>query len=391
MQFKRVVCLVADGLGIGAAPDAHAYGDEGSDTFGHVVAHVGGMRLPNLEKLGIGNLGSYPGISRVAQPIGYCGKMAEKSVGKDTTTGHWEIAGIVTTEALPTFPHGFPASLVKDFVDSAELPGVLGNCAASGTAIIDEWGAEHLKTGKPILYTSADSVFQIAAHEEAFGLERLYAISRLARKLTEPFKIGRVIARPFVGEPGSFRRTENRRDYSLAPAPNCLDALQKSGVSVLSVGKIEDIFDHRGISAANHTGNNRDGLAATLDFLKSNRNQKSFVFTNLVDFDMLYGHRRDPVGFARALTELDNFLPNILGEMTEGDLFVMTADHGCDPTFRGSDHTREYVPLVTYAPGTKGGALGIRTSFCDVAATLLEGYGVESPGGGQSFLCELKK
>lgn len=392
--MPRVICLVADGLGVGEAPDAKKYGDEGSNTLAHTAEAVGGIRLPTLEKLGLGNIGDFPGIKRVSNPSGWAGKMAERSEGKDTTTGHWELAGVITAKPMATFPDGFPKVLLDEFISAAKVPGILGNKAASGTAIIDELGEEHVKTGKPIVYTSADSVFQVACHEETFGLERLQEICRLARELTMPYQIGRVISRPFIGSgKGNFQRTENRRDFALPPDKNCLDLLYENGVPVISVGKIEDIFAHRAISAGNHTGNNRDSLKASLDYLQKNRGKSSFIFTNLVDFDMLYGHRRDPVGYARALSELDEFLPKILGELEEGDALLLTADHGCDPTFRGTDHTREYVPLVVHAPGTGGGSLGVRESFGDVAAFLLEKYGIGPntlPGVGKSFLCQLR-
>lgn len=393
MNFERIVCLVADGLGCGYTPDAKIYGDEGSDTLRHVAEYVGGIRLPHLEKIGLGNLGGVSGVAPNKNPVGYVGRMAEKSEGKDTTTGHWEISGVVTKEALATFPNGFPDELVNAFVKATGLPGVLGNIAASGTEIIKQLGEESLRTGKIILYTSADSVFQLAAHEEKFGLERLYQICETARKLTASYRIGRIIARPFVGaDASSFRRTENRRDYSLPPDKNLLDLLQESGVGVHSIGKIEDIFCHRAITTGNHTGNNPDSLRASLDRLEKIKGEKGFIFTNLVDFDMLYGHRRDPKGFAASLMELDGFLPKIFSKLTPRDALIITADHGCDPTFRGTDHTREYVPLVVYSPEKKGGDLGVRSSFADVAAFVREALGVKGslPGLGESFLCNLK-
>ena len=265
---------------------------------------------------------------------------------------------------------------------------------ACRSTLEDPTGEEHVSSKKPILYTSGDSVFQIAAHEEAFGLERLYQICEVARRLTAPYQIGRVIARPFVGkDKASFKRTEHRRDYSLPPDLNCLDLLKEGGVGIYSVGKIEDIFGHRGITCGNHTGNNHDSLEASLDFLKRCKGEKGFVFTNLVDFDMLYGHRRDPKGYAGALSALDLYLPKIMNELTEDDLLIITADHGCDPTFKGTDHTREFVPLVVYSPGKKGGLLGDRKSFTDVAASLIEGYGINPkklPDLGTSFLCNLE-
>jgi phosphopentomutase len=392
-SYRRIVCLVADGLGIGEAPDAKDYGDEGSNTLGNLTTAVGGVRLSNLEKLGLGNLGSFKGISPRTDSIGLVGKLLEKSKGKDTTTGHWELSGVVTEKALATFPHGFPLELVDTFVKEAGIFGVLGNKASSGTTILSELGEEHLKTQRPILYTSADSVFQVAAHEAVFGLERLYKICHIAREITKPLNIGRVIARPFVGrDKSTFKRTENRRDFSLAPGKNCLDLIYDKGVAVYSVGKIEDIFDHRSITRGNHTGNNRDSLEATLDFLKKSKKDRSFIFTNLVDFDQLYGHRRNPEGYAKSLIELDLFLPQLLSELTPQDLLLITADHGCDPTFKGSDHTREYVPLIAYSPKAKAGTLSGVPTFGDVGATVLDSLGISSlgiPSIGKSFLNQL--
>lgn len=394
-NFKRFICLVADGFGVGAAPDAGNYGDLGSNTLGNTAKKLGGIKLPQLEKLGLGCLGNFSGISPVAQPLGVVARLAEKSAGKDTTSGHWEIAGLVTQKPFPVFPQGFPPQLIDDFVRAAQIPGILGNHHASGTEIIKQLGEEHLRTGKPILYTSGDSVFQLAAHESAFGLKRLYEICEIARKITLPFQIGRVIARPFVGtDPTNFTRTENRRDYSLSPGINCLDVLNRNGIEVISIGKIEDIFAHRGISCSNHTGNNRDGLKATLDFIKKSRGKKSFIFVNLVDFDMLYGHRRDPVGYAKALVELDQFLPKLIQELTEEDCLMITSDHGCDPTFPGTDHTREFVPMLAYSPGIHGAHLADRGAFSDIGATLMEAFHLpvnEISGLGKSFLCELQR
>lgn len=394
-NIKRFICLVADGCGVGEAPDAKNYGDQGSNTIGNTASKVGGLKLPYLEKLGLGCLGRFEGISSVQNPLAVVSRLAEKSAGKDTTSGHWEIAGLVTSKPFPVFPGGFPDSLVDEFIQAAQLPGVLGNTHASGTEIISRLGEEHLRTGKPILYTSADSVFQLAAHEEKFGLKRLYEVCEVARKLTLPLQIGRVIARPFIGENSeSFKRTENRRDYSLTPEKNCLDIIKASGIDVISVGKIDDIFAHRGICYGNHTGNNPDGLKATLDFIRKTKNKQAFIFVNLVDFDMLYGHRRDPVGYARALVELDDFLPKLIAELTEEDCLIITSDHGCDPTFPGSDHTREFVPLIAYRPNHLGHHLEDRKSFGDIGATILSGFGLDSQGLtglGESFLCDLQK
>ncbi len=372
----RIICLVADGLGIGEAPDAERFGDSGSDTLGHTVRESG-VRLPTLEKLGLGNLNA--SIAPNSNPLATVARLQERSEGKDTTTGHWEIAGLVTRTAFPTYESGFASDLIDQFAREANVSGVLGNRPASGTAIIAELGEEHLRTGRPIVYTSADSVFQIAAHETAFGLERLYKICEIARRLTRPLNIGRVIARPFVGaDRATFVRTERRRDYSIVPPPNVLDTLVQSGVTVCSVGKIEDIFDHRGITEGDHTGNNRDGLNASLSFLKKHRNRDAFIFANLVDFDQLYGHRRDPIGFARSLSEMDDFLPVLMSELNDRDLMIITADHGCDPTFRGTDHTREFVPCIAYSPGRPGAVKNNRSSFTDIGATILSEFKLSS-------------
>ncbi|NBT58673.1 phosphopentomutase [bacterium] len=394
-EFKRFICLVADGFGVGEAPDAFRYGDQGSNTLGNTSKQVGGIKLPNLEKLGLGCLGNFAGIKPTSKPLALVSRLAEKSAGKDTTSGHWEIAGLITDKPFPIFEKGFPKELVDQFVKAAQIPGVLGNCHASGTEILKQLGEEHLKTGKPILYTSGDSVFQVAAHEVAFGLKRLHEICEIARRITVPYQIGRVIARPFVGESSlTFKRTENRRDYSLTPGTTCLDVIKKNGIEVISVGKIDDIFAHRGISHGNHTGNNPDSLKATLDFIKKTRGQKAFIFVNLVDFDMLFGHRRDPVGYANALVQMDEFLPKILSELTEEDCLILTSDHGCDPTFRGSDHTREFVPLIAYSPNSTGAHLADRGTFSDIGATLIEAFHLptnELPHLGKSFLCDLQK
>ncbi len=378
MKFKRIVCLVADGFGVGEAPDAVAYGDTGSNTLGNLAAAIGGIKLPNLQKLGLGNLGNFEGLS-ASSPEGFVCRLAEKSHGKDTTTGHWELAGLVTEKAFALFPNGFSKELREAIASEAKILGWLGNKAASGTQIIEEYGEESVRTGKPILYTSGDSVFQIAAHEESFGLQRLYQLCEIARRHTLPIQIGRVIARPFIGSgKGQFRRTEHRRDYSITPPPNCIDALNAAGVDVVSVGKIEDIFDHRGFAQMNHTGNNLDSLEATLGYFDKAK-EPTFIFTNLVDFDQLWGHRRDSQGYANSLVELDSFLPRFLAKLQPDDLLLLTSDHGCDPTFKGTDHTREYVPLVAYSPSFKGKHASDRSSFADVGAALLEGFGVPPP------------
>lgn len=389
---------MADGFGVGEAPDAAAYGDVGSNTLGNLAKHLGGLRLPNLQKLGLGNLGNFEGIANEASPKGFVCRLAEKSQGKDTTTGHWELAGLVTETAFTLFPNGFPAALNEAIAAEGKVPGWLGNKAASGTTIIEELGEESVRTGKPILYTSGDSVYQIAAHEKAFGLDRLLKLCEIARKHTLPYHIGRVIARPFenvdkTNTKVKFRRTEHRRDFAVSPPPNCLDALDAAGVKVVSVGKIEDIFDHRGFASTNHTGNNRDSLEATLKYFDAAKDP-TFIFTNLVDFDMLWGHRRDPEGYAGSLVELDTFLPRFLAKMNSDDLLILTSDHGCDPTYRGTDHTREFVPLVAYSPALNGKHASDRSTFADVGAALLQGFGVTPPAAlpkANSFFMDWQK
>lgn len=389
MVFERIICLVADGLGVGELPDAKEYGDSGANTLGNLSRKVSNFSLPTLEKLGLGLLTPVKGVVPATNPLALVSRLQEQSAGKDTTTGHWELAGVVSKIPFPLFPQGFPQNLLSDFIQAASLPGVLGNKAASGTDIIRELGEEHVRTLKPVVYTSGDSVFQIAAHEKYFGLKRLYQICEIARAITLPLQIGRVIARPFIGESANdFKRTEHRRDYSLTPPHNLLDELTGAGVPVNSIGKIEDIFDHRGMTFKNHTGNNLDSLKETLRCFEAAPGKARFTFTNLVDFDMLYGHRRDAVGFGRSLKELDDFLPQLLSKMSEKDLLIITGDHGCDPTYRGSDHTREFVPLIAYSPSLIGKRIPDRKSFADVSASILKGYDLSSVKAlaGASFL-----
>ncbi|HSD21773.1 MAG TPA: phosphopentomutase [Anaeromyxobacter sp.] len=387
MDRRRFVILVADSVGCGALPDARAYGDEGSDTLGNTSRAVGGLSLPVLGRMGLGHLTSILGVPPDPSPAAFHGRMAERSKGKDTITGHWEMMGIVLSEPLALFPQGFPPEILDRFVRETGVPGVLGNTAASGTVIIQELGEEHQRTGKPIVYTSADSVFQIAAHEETVALETLYDWCRAARRILDPYRVARVIARPFVGTPGKYVRTYNRKDFSIAtPGPTVLEKLVDARVPVFGVGKIPDIFDRKGITDEVHTAGNADGLAKTEALL--DRVDHGLVFVNLVDFDMLYGHRNDPQGYARALEEMDRALPRILGKLHTGELAAVTADHGCDPTTPSTDHSREYVPLVVHAPGRGGGALGTRGSFADLGATVAELFGVRHETG-RSFLGEL--
>jgi phosphopentomutase len=382
----RFVAIVIDSCGAGELPDAAAYGDTGANTLGNCARKVGGLRLPNLQTWGLGNITSIAGCPPTDAPRAAFGRMAEQSQGKDTTTGHWEMMGVVLQKGFTTFPHGFPPELLEDWVRLSGAPGYLGNKAASGTVILDELGEEHLKTGRPIVYTSADSVFQIAAHEERVPLQTLYAWCEAARTVGKRYGIARVIARPFVGEGrGSFRRTYKRRDFSQPPPKGTvLDVLARNGVHTIGVGKIPDIYDGQGIAESVHTEGNADGLRRTGEIL--GRMGSGFLFVNLVDTDMLYGHRRDPLGYAGALAEIDAAVPAISGQLRGDDVLVLTADHGCDPTLPGSDHTREYVPILASSLSRARGAdLGVRESFCDLGATVAEYFGVEAPRG-KSFL-----
>jgi phosphopentomutase len=388
--MRRVFVIVLDSLGVGAMPDAARFGDAGAHTLDHIVDATGGLAMPRLQALGLGSIAGVTKVARVARPDGAFGRMAERSPGKDTSTGHWEMMGAPLDRAFPVFPRGFQPEIIDAFVDRARVPGVLCNAPASGTEVIARLGAEHVATGKPIVYTSADSVFQIAAHEQHFGLERLYEISKIARGILDPYGVGRVIARPFIGAPGSFQRTYNRRDYSMPPPHDTsLDRLTKAGVDVIGVGKIEDIFAGRGISRSVHTEGNRDGMRATTKLAREV--EGGFVFVNLVDFDMLYGHRRDPRGYRRALEEFDADYAAFERELEGDDLVLLSADHGNDPTKTDTtDHTREYVPLIAAGPRVKPGVdLGTRASFADLGATVEEALGLAPCGPGKSFHREL--
>lgn len=386
----RILLLVLDSVGIGALPDAAKYGDEDSNTMGNVARAVGGLKLPVLERLGLANIVKVAGLAPADDPLACYGRMAEAADGKDTITGHWEMAGVIVSEPFRTYPGGFPEEIINEFSRRIGR-GVLGNYAASGTEIIDELGSEHMQTGSPIVYTSADSVFQIAAHEEVIPLEEQYKICTIARELLSgEYKIARVIARPFTGQPGSFARTYNRKDYALEPeGPTVLDALQEQGKTVISIGKITDIFSGRGIAQSFKSKDNAHGLELTVSAMS--RDDGDLIFVNLVDFDMLYGHRNNAEGYARALEAADSGLGRIIQVMKQDDVLIVTADHGCDPTFRGTDHTREYVPLLVYGKGIKDGVdLGIRRTFADVAATVAELLGVEYSCPGTSFAPEVK-
>ncbi|HEY2729937.1 MAG TPA: phosphopentomutase [Polyangia bacterium] len=383
-RFQRAIILVADGVGCGGAPDADAYGDEGADTLGNLARKLGGLALPNLGALGLGNLTDIAGVPRVAAPGGAWGAMREASAGKDTITGHWEMAGLVTERAMATFPNGFPAA-ITDELRAAAGRELLGNKTASGTAIIEELGPAHLATGALILYTSADSVLQLAAHEQVVPLAELYAICEKARGIADRNGIGRVIARPFVGTPGAFKRTYNRRDYAMIPpAPTLCDVVAAAGLPTVGLGKIGDIFGGRGISESIHSEGNADGLRLTLETLA--RVPRGLLFVNLVDFDMVYGHRNDAPGFARALAELDTWLPAFQRALAPGDAAFITADHGNDPTTPGTDHTRERVPVLAFGPPVRPAPLGERASFCDLGQTIAAGLGVPALARGTSFL-----
>jgi phosphopentomutase len=389
MDGGRFVIMVADGAGVGALPDAADYGDADSDTIGNLSRAVGGLTLPALQSMGLGNLTRIEGVPPAARPAASWGRMAERSPGKDTVTGHWEMMEAPLQEPLAFFPGGFPDEILRPWLAATGAPGVLGNRAASGTAIIEELGAEHRRTGKPIVYTSADSVFQVAAHEETVPLETLYAWCREARRILDPWRVARVIARPFVGEPGAFRRTYHRRDLSLPPPrTTVLERLAARDVPVVGIGKIGDVFVGRGIAEDLHTEGNAEGLSRTAEVLA--RLDRGLVFVNLVDFDMLFGHRNDPRGFACALAQLDAALPGLQARLRPGDVLVLTADHGCDPTTSSTDHSREHVPLLVVAPGEPAVPLGTRQTFADLGASVAEYFGL-APEVGRSFLGEIRR
>jgi phosphopentomutase len=388
-KFNRICLMVLDSAGIGEMPDAAKWGDAGADTIGH-IAESRQLRLPNLQKLGLGNIRPIVGIPAMDHPIGSYGKCTLKSNGKDTTTGHWEMAGIVLEKAFPTFPNGFPDRILDRFVTEAKVPGILGNIPASGTEIIKQLGEEHVRTGKPIVYTSADSVFQIAAHEEVVPIDRLYEMCQIARAILQgEDEVGRVIARPFLGHnAGDFKRTENRHDYAVPPPNgNLLPVLKDAGLDVVCIGKIASIYDSVGVTKDLTAKNNEQSIDQTINAF--NADSRGLIFTNLVDFDMLYGHRRDTEGYAKALEHFDDRLPEIVSAMREDDLLILTADHGNDPTKEGSDHTREYVPLLVYGAQAKRGIdLGTRQSLSDIGQTIAENFGVNIDDG-VSFLDEL--
>lgn len=386
---KRVILIVLDSVGIGALPDAHDYGDTGAATLQHIAQHSGGLYLPAMNQLGLGAIAPIEGCDPGDCRRGAYGKMAERSRGKDTITGHWEMVGIVLDEPFRTFPDGFPEALIQRFERETGRK-TLGNKAISGTVILDELGQRHMETGSPIVYTSADSVFQIATHEDIIPLEELYRYCAIARTICQgEYLVGRIIARPFVGRPGDFKRTSGRKDYAVAPpSPSILEDIEAAGLPVVGVGKIEDIFQQKGITHARHTTSNGDGMAKTLECLADF--PEGLIFVNLVDFDMKFGHRLDVAGYKNALSEFDAWLPTLLKATGENDLVIITADHGCDPTTPGTDHSREYVPLLVWSPKIDRCIdLGIRGSFADIAETLAQFLLNRDTKYGQSFLSEL--
>lgn len=390
MKTRRVFLIVCDSLGVGALPDAERFGDAGAHTLDHLVAAAGGIRVPTLAALGLGNIEGVTAVPPTATPRGGYGRCNERSAGKDTSTGHWEMMGVVSEHEFPTYPDGFPPEILEPFLARTGLDGVLCNAPASGTEVIARLGREHLSSGRPIVYTSADSVFQVAAHAEHFGLERLYEVCEIARKILTPFGVARVIARPFIGTDGAWERTYDRRDYSLPPAgETSLDRLAAAGVPVVGVGKIEDIFAGCGVTESLHTEGNADGMRVYRELAETR--DTGLFFVNLVDFDMLYGHRRDAQGYRDALEAFDAELAPFAGTLRPDDVVVITADHGNDPTHVATtDHTREYVPLLVFGPGLRADvSLGTRGSFADVGASIEDWFGLSPSGPGRSFAAEL--
>jgi len=390
-RFSRVIIIVLDSAGVGELPDAGRYGDEGSGTLPHTARAVGGLRVPQLEALGLGRIVPLEGVRPLPAPRGAYGKLAERSAGKDSTTGHWELMGVIVDRPFPTYPKGFPADLIAAF-ERAIRTSILGNEAASGTEIIARLGHEHQRTGYPIVYTSADSVFQVAAHEDVIPVQRLYEICLTARRLlTGPHAVSRVIARPFVGSPGAYTRTDRRRDFSLPPtAPTVLDAVSAQGLEVVGIGKISDLFAGRGVTRSIHTRDDLDGMAQTGAAMTVTA--RGIIFTNLVDLDSKFGHRNDPAGYARDLEAIDAALPQVMGRVRADDLVVITADHGNDPTTGSTDHAREYVPVLFGGPAVRGGVdLGVRSTFADVGATVADALAIPWEGPGTSVLPMITK
>lgn len=385
----RVIWIVLDSVGMGELPDACKFDDVGANTIAHVWDYNNGLNIPNLLKLGYGNIDGMKSLPKSDDIIGAYGKAAELSLGKDTTVGHWEMTGVVSEIPFPTFPDGFPAKIIDEFIKKTGVKGILGNCVASGTEILKELGEEHDKTGKPIIYTSADSVFQIAYNVEKFGLDKLYSMCEIARELlVGEYQVARVIARPFIGNNGVYERTSDRRDYAILPPEyNLLNCIKNNGLDMIAVGKIEDIFAGSGVTAATHTKNNMHGVDVTLDYMK--QDNKGLIFTNLVEFDSSWGHRRDPLGYGKGLEDFDARLPELINAMKADDILIINADHGCDPTFKGTDHTREYIPILVYGKNIKPVNFGIRESFADIGQTIADYLGIKPIINGRSFLGEI--
>ena len=390
-SFNRIHLVVMDSVGIGESPDASAFGDEGADTLGHIAEKMNGLSMPNLENMGLSNIRAIQGVKAVEAPLAHFGKMQEASVGKDTMTGHWEIMGLNITQPFKVYPNGFPDELVHALEEKTGRK-VIGNKPASGTEILDELGQEHMETGAIIVYTSADPVLQIAAHEDIIPLEELYKICEIARELTlDPkYLVGRIIARPFIGQPGEFKRTTNRHDYALKPFERTvMNELKDAKFDVIAIGKISDIYNDEGVTESLRTKDNMDGMDKLAEVV--NKDFEGISFLNLVDFDALYGHRRDPIGYGEALEAFDRRLPEVLNAMTTDDLLIITADHGNDPTFPGTDHTREFVPVLAFSPRfTVGKELPQSETFADIGATIAENFNVSMPKYGRSFLSYLK-
>jgi phosphopentomutase len=390
---KRAIIIVLDGVGCGALPDAWKYGDEKSNTLANIANYIGGLKLPNLQKAGLGNITDISGVDKNNHTIAAFGKMKEAALDKDSTSGHWEIAGLKVKQKFPTYPNGFPKEIIDKFIELTGVPGVLCNLPYSGTEALKDFGEEHVSSKKPIVYTSADSVFQIAAHEDIYPIEELYKMCEITRR--EIFEgdpnIGRVIARPFLGtNANDFYRTGNRKDFSVAPPrKTLLDTIKDNGLQVAGVGKIEDLFNFSGLTLSNHTKENKSGIEQTINYLNSV--EDGLIFTNLVDFDSKWGHRNNPVAFAEGLEYFDKRLPEILENLREDDILFITADHGCDPTTEGTDHSREYIPLLVFGKKVKPANLGIRDTFSDIAATISDYLDVQAPENGTSFLKEITK
>ena len=390
--MKRAILVVLDSVGVGELKDAKLYGDEGSHTLDHVYEKCKGLNINELEKLGIGNIEGVNGPKKYDKAMGAFGRCEEASKGKDTVTGHWEIGGVILEEPLNTYPQGFSDDIINEFKKRANVEGILGNIVASGTQIIEDLGEEHVKTGYPIIYTSADSVFQIAAHEDVISVERLYEMCEIARNmLVDKWAVGRVIARPFIGEAPNFKRTSNRRDYALDPFnKTMLEYLKDANYEVAAVGKIEDIYNGKGVTSAVHTKSNMDGVDKTLEYMDTVK--EGLIFTNLVDFDMMYGHRNDPEGYGKALEDFDNRLQEIYSKMAEDDILIITADHGCDPTTSSTDHSREHIPVLVYGKNVKPGVnIGTRETFADIGKTILDFFNVQNELVGKSFLNDIIK